>query len=179
MAYKKSLNHFNPTKNTLYVFASYFEERFYKSKYLNRINKKTNEIKLSFLPLLNNLSTSKSDRILPGSNAIITRGQLKYKFIVLPPNTYFEREFSIDYSTPIRFSKDFNLSRLNMSDTLNFKDRKKCSKTDFFKKIIEFALYRNIKNLCNGNYFFNNPQEYNNVAKGYKVYKLEISPTGS
>lgn len=163
----------NPTTDTLYVFSSYFEERFYKSQYLNRVNKKAKELKLSFLPLLPYLTTSKSDRILTGSNAIIKRGQLKYKFILLPPNTFIFKELNVDSSVAVNYSKDFDLSKLNMYNDLKFKDRKVCSKTDSYKKVVEFAVYRNIDNLCNSSYFSEHPEEYNSKAKGYETYRIE------
>lgn len=163
----------NPTKDTLYIFSSYFEERFYKSKYLNRVNRKNKELKLSFLPLLPYLSTSKSDRILPGSNALVNRGQLSYKFILIPPGTTIFKDLNINSDVTVSYSKDINLSGHNMYDRIKFKDRKLCSSLDTYKKVMEFAIYKNINGLCNNHFFSMYPEEYNGIAKEFEIFSLE------
>lgn len=59
-----------------------------------------------------------------------------------------------------------------MFDKLKFKSKKKCSKTDSYNKVIEFAIYKNVDNLCDSNYFSKHPEKYNSIAKQYEKYTL-------
>ncbi|MEP0262317.1 hypothetical protein [Dokdonia sp.] len=161
----------NETTDTLYVFKPYFKEEFINSKYLNRINKKKKIKKLSFLPLTPYLSTTKSDRIIVGERALVTNGSLLYSFIAIPPQTELEKVIIIKNDIE-EYSKDFDIKNYNVFNKIKWKKRKDCNKG--YNYMLEFAVYKDVKNLCSSDYYFNMPNEFNNKALNYEVFSLII-----
>ncbi|XLS28536.1 hypothetical protein ACJD0Z_15185 [Flavobacteriaceae bacterium M23B6Z8] len=163
----------NPTKDTLYVFSSYFEEIYYRSPILNRLNKKSKEKKLSLIPLINYLTPNLNDLIMLKDDALINKGQLSYSFIQIPPKKSCSVIFDLNLILNDRYAKDINVRDLAFNDKIKWKEVKERKKISY-KKIIEFAIYNsNVKKLCDIDYYVSKTNEYFQLAKSYKIYSLE------
>lgn len=162
---------FNTTKDTVFLFSSYLKDDYIQSKYLHRINENSEEKKISFLPITPFLSTSLSDKIILGSDAIISFKQIEYEFIVIPPMKVFEKYFSNKSLYINLFTRDINLQALNPFSKLKFKviDVSKHKKYNAYKNIVEFAIYKNVENLCDDTMFHLEMGAFTEQALDYKV----------
>lgn len=163
----------NKGRDTLYLFSSYFvKNKYFDSKYLNRIDQKSKEKKLSFLPLPPYLSMVQSDRIILGENSVVTRHQNKYGFIVLTPNE--KKELIIFNNDTLNlFAKDIDPKNINMYDKINWEFIKNDKNLNNYKKVIEFAVYKQINQIVDHRVFLSSPFLYNSLVRDYKVYKIE------
>ncbi len=171
---KKFIIFNNPTKDTLYVFSTYFEKEYYKSPILNRLNKKSKEKKLSLIPLVKHLSPNLSDFIMTNDDKIINRGQLTYSFIPIPPEKSCSVVFDFNLILNERYVKDINVRDMNYNDKIKWKEIRENKKINY-KEIIEFAIYdSNAKRLCDIDYWGSKTYEYYQLAKSYNIYCLEM-----
>ena len=167
---------FNTTNDTIYLFSSYLKDEYLKSKYLHRLNKRAKQNKLSLLPLTPFLSTRYSDNQIMGEEAIVNRNQIVYDFIVIPPNKMFSRYFSNDELFVSSTTKDIELNKVNLNSKIKFKtvNLDKCEKRKSFEKVIELAVYRDIKILCNADEYYINTSAFNDSANKYEVIRTVL-----
>lgn len=166
------LDVFNNSKDTIYLFKSYFEKDISVSKYLYRYDKKNKKVKISFVPLIPYLYTKYSDRIIL-NDRIIEEYQTVYDFYVLPP--LYQYSFNVDVLNiwqKYSYVKDIVTADLNKFQKLkkikniNLKNIKE---VDY---LIEVAYYKDVSFLCNKNSYFLNELEFNDQAKDF--YKVEV-----
>lgn len=164
----------NNTDEIYYLFSSYFDEEYSKSKYLNRLNKKDKTIKKSFLPLIPYLSPESNDRYLSGENKLVSVAQINYRFIKINPKTTFK--LFIDYSQNDfeKYILDFDVKNSFLASKIKWKKKrnKKCYLN--FRKLLEFAVYKEINYLCDLNFYGNKPKEYDDKSKDFEIVSLEV-----
>lgn len=169
---KLHLKVFNNSKDTIYLFRSYFEKDISLSKYIYRYDKKSKKVKVSFLPLIPYLYTKYSDRIV-FNDRIIREYQTVYDFYVIPP--FYEYAFDVDVLDILQkqnYIKDINTAELNKfqkikkMQNINLKNKKN---VDF---VIEIAYYKDVSIICNRDSYFLNELKFNKQAKEF--YKVEI-----
>ena len=162
----------NNSRDTIYLFKSYFEKDISLSKFIYRYDKKNKKVKVSFLPLIPYLYTKYSDRIVFNDRAI-GEYQTVYDFYVIPP--FYEYTFDVDVldiSQKQNYIKDVNTAELNKFQkikkikNINLKNRQNVDFT------IEIAYYKDISIICNSNSYFLNELEFNKQAKEF--YRVEI-----
>lgn len=170
-----SIRLFNNTKDTLYLFSSYLNENYIKSKYLHRLNRKEKIKKISFLPLFPYLSTNLADKIILGDEAIVNSNQILYRFIAIPPNNFFKSNFNITDLHSDIIVKDINLREVNPYSKIKFKkiDIRKCKTVSNYKNKIEFAIYNNVENLCNEDFYHKDPGRFFKKVSNYKVISID------
>lgn len=169
---KLHLKVFNNSKDTIYLFKSYFEKDISLSKYIYRYDKKNKKVKISFLPLIPYLYTKYSDRIV-FNDRIIREYQTVYDFYVIPP--FYEYAFDVDVLDILQkqnYIKDINTAELN-----KFQKIKKIKNINLKNKknvdlVIEIAYYKNVSIICNRDSYFINELKFNKQAKEF--FKVEI-----
>lgn len=83
----------NNTRDTIFLFNSYFDKNITSSKYIYRYDKKNKSVNISFLPLIPYLFTRYSDRIVL-QDRIVKEYQTVYDFYKIPP--YYKHTLNID-----------------------------------------------------------------------------------
>lgn len=156
-------------QDTLYLFDSYLVPDLLYSKYLHRYNKKNQECKLSFLPLLPYLSFQKSSPIIIGQNRIVNYFQIIYSFQIIPPNSLIEIQFPNNIFDT-KYIKDFKAEELSKFDKVKIKNisQPKCK-----NQIIEFAIYDDISFFNEQDFYFNE-KIFNEKALSYKLLRILI-----
>ncbi len=167
------ISFYNTTKDTIYLFNSYFSEDISKSKFLYRINKKEKKRKISFLPLVPYLFTKYSDRIII-KNRIINDYQVVYNFDKIPPNRVYNFYIKINNVEELNLLiEDFDLASLNKFQSIKkFKSSKVKPNKDFN---VEFAYYKHVDLLCNKNDYFLKEIEFNNQAKSFEIVNAKLN----
>ena len=165
---------FNNTKDTIFLFNSYFEKDISLSKYIYRYNKKEKKVKISFLPLIPFLYTKYSDKFIV-EDRIIKEYQTVYNFYKIPPFYHYTFNIDIvDLKNKKKYIKEIKIEDLNKFEKIKkFKKATLCknSKVDYF---VEFAYYKNISLLCKKNAYFLEELEFNSQAKNYKIIKVPL-----
>lgn len=163
----------NNTKDTIFIFKSYFDKDISTSNYVYRYDKKNNKINISFAPLLPYLFTKYSDRVI-FDNRIIKDYQVVYDFYKIPP--FYEYLFSvpvIDFKRRKDFITDFNVSELNKFEKIKrFKTKKLNQKKPSF--VVSVAYYNNVETLCNSNSYYQEELKFNSAAKDFKILQSAI-----
>ena len=169
----------NTTNKTVYLLSSYFPELYHPSEYLHRVNEKDQIYKVSFLPLLPYLSTVSTDKLILGSNRVISKGQVLYDFIKLTPQTY--HELSISYDVLFKNIGDKNSLICDYDPNENSKFGKikfKYSNADKlkgkYKLHFEFAIYDQVDLLCEKSAYYLKEFEFDERAKAFKRLSLPV-----
>ena len=84
----------NRSKDTLYILNSYLPKSYQSASCLHRVDVENAKYIISFLPLLPFLGTRSDDRVLISSERVCSPFQIKYNFIKLAPDSYFN--FTLD-----------------------------------------------------------------------------------
>jgi hypothetical protein len=165
----------NNTMDTVFIFKSYFDEDISNSPYLYRYNKKSNEVNVSYAPLLPYLYTKYSDKVIH-ENRILKDYQVVYDFYKIPP--MYEYSFSIkalDFTKLDEFVKDFDVSKLNKFEKVKKFKKVKLGQTPpaFF---VSIAYYKNIGTICSPNSYYQEELKFNNEAMDFRLLKslLEV-----
>lgn len=164
----------NNSKDTIYIFKSYFDNGISNSEYLYRYDKKSNTVNISFVPLLPYLSTKYSDRIVL-NDRIITDNQVVYDFYkILPFSEYSFSIAALNFREKKEFIKDFDTSTLNKFEKIKGIKKKKWIKKNpsFF---INIAYYDNVEVLCNSDLYYLKELKFNDAAKNFKVIRCEVN----
>lgn len=171
----------NTTKDTLYLFNSYFSEMFYSSKYLHRIKKKKKEYIISFLPLVPYLSTISTDKQIINANRIIQKGQVLYNFVKLIPQTYFTIEIpynslfkNINNKKNVVCASVFQ-EKLNKFDKVKFKYFSSRKLKGIFELLFEFAIYDKVNLLCESSSYYLDETNFNTQANSYTILRIPIT----
>jgi hypothetical protein len=163
----------NTTSDTLYLFRSYLKDKFISSKYLRRVDIKQKTYKISFLPFLPYVYTGLGDFIFLDDKRIINDYQVKYEFVRLKPNSFYEVTLSKNKLFTEQAVRDFDINAKK-----NYKKIKQINHSltiEEYKWIIEFALYSKVDLLCTHLEEFNNGNLFKDQAKSYMILKKEIN----
>jgi len=169
-----SIKVINNTSDTIYIFKSYFDNDISISPYLYRLDKKKNEMNVSFLPLIPYLYTKYSDKVII-QDRIIKAYQTVYDFYkILPFHEYSFNVKSLDFKNSKEFIKDFDIYSLNKFQPIKKFKREKVKKENTPAFIVKIAYYTNIENICNSNAYFLDELNFNEDAKKFKIIKFEL-----
>jgi len=169
----------NTTQDTVYLFKSYFSEELYSSKYLHWIDNKSKTYTISFVPLVSNLATIRSDRISVGENSVGMKGQILYSFIELAPNTYFTLSVNIRKLFKNQYQRNNavcsqNYMSLNKFEQAKFQFLTTSRLKSTYKLIFAFGIYKDVSFICDQANYFLKEFEFNNQAKSFKVIKSSV-----
>lgn len=161
----------NETKDTLYVFDTYFQgKKRIDSPVFYHYNKKNNTCTVKFLPLVPYLTVStKSDHIILGPNSYVNYGQHQYHFTKVSPgdtitiylNPYgadFPCCKAIDLRKYTKFDKKINFKTIEMPYS--------------YELNCQIAVYKDISYLLSDEYFYNREVEFNNQALSYEIITI-------
>lgn len=169
----------NSSKDTLFLFSTYFDNQYLSSKYLHRINKECKTYKLSFLPLLPYIAAYLTDKIiLYNENKIIMEGQNLYQFVkIAPMKTY---TLSLPYSKLFLHKdennnavKDFSFERINKKAIKQIALRSLNGK---YRLSFEFALYKKVDLLLSRDLYINGGLKTYEQSKDFETVKVAVNP---
>lgn len=161
----------NETKDTLYVFDSYFQgKKRIDSPVFYHFNKKKNTCTITFLPLVPYLTVStKSDHIILGPNSYVNYGQYQYHFAKVSPSdtiTIYLNPYGADFPC----CKEVNLRKYTKFDK---KIKFKITELPYSYKLnCQIAVYKDISYLLSDEYFYNREIEFNNQALSYEFITI-------
>lgn len=169
----------NPTKDTLYLFSSYFSQELQSSKYLHEVDKKNKTYYISFVPIISNLATKRTDKTILGEEKIAQKEQVLYDFIKLNPNTYYVLQ--INYSnlfknrnTNKNAVKHYNHQSLSKFKKASFKTVTTSKLTGKYNLIFQFGIYTDVSILCSESDYYLNEFEFDKQAKSFKTINFPI-----
>lgn len=163
----------NNTKDTIFIFNSYFDNDISTSKYLYRYDEKKNVVNISYVPLLPYLFTKYSDKV-SFENRIIKDYQVIYNFYKIPPS--YEYSFSvptINFKERKEFIKDFDITKLNKFQKIKrFKNIKVKKTNPSF--IVNVTYYNTVDTLCNANSYYQDELKFDTAARDFKIIQSPI-----
>lgn len=169
----------NTTDQTMYLFSSYFPERYHSSKYLHRVSEEDKIYKVAFLPLLPYLSTKPTDKLILGSDRIVSKGQVLYDFIKLPPQSYYQVSVTYDNLFKNLGEKnslvcDYEADKNNKFDKIKFKYLSADKLKGKYKLYFEFAIYDQVNLLCEQSAYYLKETEFNQQAKDFRKLGIPV-----
>lgn len=164
----------NPTKDTLYLFSSYFAKELLSSKYLHVLDKKHKKYYISYVPIVGNLTIKQSDKIILGEHRIGNKGQVLYDFIKLPPYTYYD--FEVNYTDLFKNNKNavkyFDSYSQSKFKEASFKSLTTNKLKGKYNLVFRFGIYNDVNFLCKeSNYYLN---EFDRRSKLFKIIEIPI-----
>lgn len=169
----------NPTKDTLYLFSSYFTQELQSSKYLHEVDRKNRTYYISFVPIISNLATKRTDKIIIGEGSIAHKGQVLYDFIKLSPSTYYV--LKINPNTLFKNSnasrnavKSYNNQSLSKFKEASFKTLTTSKLAGKYNLVFQFGVYTDVKVLCSESNYYLNEFEFDKQAKSFKTINLPV-----
>lgn len=169
----------NTTDQTVYLFSGYFPEIYHPSEYLHRISEKDKIYKVAFLPLLAYLSTKPTDKLILGSDRILSKGQVLYDFIKLTPQTYYK--VSISYENLFKnlgernsLICDYKDGENNKFDKIKFKYLSADKLKGKYKLFFEFAVYDQVNLLCEQSAYYLEESQFNQQAKSFRKISIPV-----
>ncbi len=135
---------YNSSNDTLYLFDSYLNNLFYRSKYLHYYDKKNNLHLISFLPILPYVSIKHSDVFYVGEARLVKHNQIVYHFTTIKPNGCIKISFPNDLLEPDGYVKKIDIENLTVFSEPKFKIIKE-KNIDINKCVAQFAVYKDIK----------------------------------
>ena len=161
---------YNPTKESVYLFSSYFNDDLFMSKYLHLYSEKNNSCILSFLPLPYFLSYTRSDNVILGANAVVNRNQIIYQFLEIPRASFIEILLP-DTCFDADYVNCYDARKMSPNNRPTFKVAKglrRCS-----KKEIQVAVYANIGTL-NKEVYYADPYSFSQGISDYRLLSITI-----
>ena len=170
---------FNTTKDTVYLFKSYFSQNLYSSKFIHRIDKSNKIYNISFVPLVSNLTTKLSDKVILGENSVGSKGQILYDFITFLPNTYYTLGISLNSLFKNRDKRNnavviFNEHSLNKFSESKFKLLSTNKLKGKFQLVVSVGVYKNIKKICRRSNYYLDEFGFDEQAKSFEILKTSI-----
>lgn len=154
---------YNYSKDTIFVFSSYFAEDISSSKWLYRVDDRAMNISLSFIPIFPLLGFTKSDLV---RDTPLNNGQVTYDFDTIPPSNRYSRRVKIHNTQKnTEYLKTFICSNCYELPK-NFKRRMKYKRIKDIKPYsfnVLIAYYYNIESFTSQDYFYN-PFYFNQCA---------------
>lgn len=171
----------NFKKDTMYLFCTYFDDKFYASPSLHRHSKTDKIYRVSFLPFLPNLVLKKPDLVKTNSGDRVLDNQNIYSFIIIPPNFNYTLNFPLSYLFPNNLTADFDLKNVTLSNKKLFEFGKKQKKLTLSKIVLEqqlffeFAYYSNIDFICETSNMYLKTNDFRIRALGFSTVTTQIS----
>lgn len=169
----------NPTKDTIYLFSSYFNQELQSSKYLHEVDRKNKTYYISFVPIVSKLATKRTDKIILGEGSIAHKGQVLYDFIQLDPNTYYALE--VNYNTLFKNSKAnrnavecYNNQSLSKFKEPHFKTLTTSKLVGKYNLVFQFGVFSDVRVLCSESDYYLNEFEFDKQAKSFKTINLPV-----
>jgi len=167
----------NTTNKPVYLFSSYFPEIFHSSKYIHRVNKKEKSYLISFLPLIPYLSTKPTDKMILGSDQLISKGQVLYNFIKMSPQTYYDIELQYDelfknISQKDNLTCDFKAEAKSKFDEIKFKDLSVNKLAGKYSLFFDLAVYDKVDLLCEQSAYYLKEFEFDKQAKSFRTLRV-------
>lgn len=168
----------NNSKDTFFLFSTYFDNKYLSSKYLHRIDKEFRTYKLSFLPLLPFISAYLTDKIiLDNENKIIMEGQTLFQFVKIEPLETFTlclpySELFLHKDKKNNAVKEFAFDEVDKKTIKQLSLRNQKGK---YNLSFEFALYNKVDLLLSRDLYINGGIETYKQSK--KFEKLTIAVT--
>jgi hypothetical protein len=166
---------FNNYKSTsIFLFSSYLQEKYYTNTYLNRIDKKANVIKISFLPILPSILLT--DRVYINEEKVIMYNQLLYEFIEIKPYSCYQividAERILNYIEDKPFwVKDFDVTTFKQGDKISKIKSKKLNQN--IPILFEFAYFNHLDFIFKKDYHLQ--KKFINDKNSFKVLDAQIS----
>jgi hypothetical protein len=160
---------------TYFLFSSYFNPLYLKSKYLFRYDSKTETFTYSFLPLVNYLNTVRTDKRIITDEALFNGHQVVYEFEKIEPG----EQFSLTLGKSIICRKegleevilDFDPNQIIWSK-IQKKGMSDINSTD--QVTLEFAFYSTIDTLLKKGEEYRNSKLFKKKAKNYQIATLSF-----
>ncbi|MEO9484967.1 MAG: hypothetical protein ABJG47_16015 [Ekhidna sp.] len=170
---------YNTTSETVFLFSSYFEDLYYSSRHLHRVDTNSLEYKISFIPLNPFLKTISSDRIKFVARDAVISNQNLYDFIKIQPYSFFELEIpyrllfkNIDNEDSCVSVIDEDQNTLFGNIDFQILDKKSVkSKLDLQ---FEFAVYESVDFLCNRTAYWEASKEFEKQAMGLQKFIVPV-----
>lgn len=166
---------YNHTKDTVFLFKSYFDKDISTSEYLYRYDKTNKNLYSSFVPLLPYLSIKYSDRVVT-QNRAVTKNQVVYDFYKIPPYQVFSFDLKIKDLTSIKQAFQ-QFSPHSLSKFENNVSFKKCKFNPYkasIKYLLQLAYYKNVQTVCDGKSYYLDELKFNDEANSFIVIDAEI-----
>lgn len=183
VSYKESIDNLvftfsNSSKDTLFLFSTYFDNQYLSSKYLHRIDKECKTYKLSFLPLLPYIAAYLTDKIiLYNENKIIMEGQTLYQFVKIGPMETFT--LNLPYSKLFLHKdeknnavKDFSFEKVDKRAIKQLSLRRLKGK---YCLSFEFALYKKVDLLLSRDLYINGGIKTYEQSKDFETVKVAVN----
>jgi len=173
------INIVNPSKDTLYLFKSYFAQELYPSKYIHQIDRKNKVYYISFAPIVSSLTTNKTDKVILGENSVGHKGQVLYDFIKLNPGTFYQLEIDrtrlfknhLISNNAVRYFDHFKLSKFKNA---NFKALTTSNLKGRYDVVVQFGIYDDVRLLCDKSKYYMNEIEFDRKSKVFKMINLNV-----
>lgn len=164
----------NTGEKDVYLFSSYFKDRFILNEKLLRLNK-DNEVLMSYAPLLNYMGTVVSDRIILGHESILKLNQSKYSFIKIKPNHSIDIDLPIEIvcnnlKKSVKIISDFDPKNI-IQDSINYRD---ISNITVNSILFQFAIFDNVDLLITEGSEYRNKKDFISLAKSYSILTTKI-----
>lgn len=168
----------NDTEHPLWLFDSYLDPKYgkvlFQSPYLHRVEKKTDQFKLSFLPITPWLSWRYSDLIVWNEETIRYPGQVIYHFrkmtekgsieVSIPKEAFFCEEYVID--RPLAKYHFYDSARQVKFQTATRRPQKSF-------RTVEFAVFQSLNGINETNYYYH-LGIFDEAVKGYDILAVTI-----
>ena len=168
----------NDSERPLWLFDSYLDPKYgdvlFQSPYLHRLERKTGQFKLSFLPVTPWLSFKYSDLIVRNEETIRYPGQVVYHFrkmtekgsieVSIPKEAFFCKEYVID--KPLVKYHYYDSAR-----RVKFRTTTRRPQQSF--RTVEFAVYQSLEGINETNYYFNG-RVFDDAVKRYDILAVTI-----
>lgn len=143
------------------------------------MDKKNKTYYISFVPIVSNLATKRTDKVILGEESIGHKGYVLYDFIKLNPNTYYTLE--IDCNNLFKNSKvlknavkSYNNQSLSKFKEASFKRLTTSKLTGKYNLVFQFGVYTDVRVLCSESNYFLNKFEFDKQAKSFKTIDLPV-----
>ena len=173
------INIVNSTRDTVYLFKSYFQKDLYSSKYIHRIDTKKKNYYITFIPLIPYLSTQRTDNLVLSQNRIIKKNQILYDFIKVAPQTHFKIAFYLEdlfknVKTKNNITRALQTSSLNKFSYIKFKSLTSSCLIHKYNLFFSFAFYNHIDIVCRKSDFYLNEFNFNSQAKSFHIISTQV-----
>lgn len=170
-----TVNIVNKTEDTKYLFSSYFDNMYFGSEFIHRIDEVTKSYTVSLAPLTPYLVTKTGDRIITGKRKITLKDQIPYNFIQLKADTYYSLRFKYeDLFSNLKVTKELDINKLNKYDEIKFKAIELSRLQSKYSFFLEFAFYESVDLLCEESAYFLKEVQFNDQAKSFSTIKLKV-----
>lgn len=169
---------YNNTKQPFWLFDSYLDPKYgdvlFQSQYLHRFDRKTDQFKLSFLPITPWLSFRYSDLVVRNEKTISYPGQVIYHFRQMPGKDYIEIAIPKEAFSCEEYVIDKPLVEYHKYDLANrVKFRTTARSPQQPYRTVEFAVYQSLEGI-NENFYYFNEGVFDDAVRGYDILSVTI-----